>query len=85
MKVWARIRKNNKTIGEQVVEIPENSAGLVSDWSEPIGELCKKLDLSRPLLLDKHIDELLKFSQTNFKKEDFLEPIRFDRLEIELF
>lgn len=85
MKVWGRIRKDNKTITECVVEISEKDAGSVSDWADPIGEVCGKLDLSRPIILEKHINDLLKFSHTYFKHSDFMENVKFDRLEIELF
>ena len=85
MKVWGRIRADNKTVAESVIEIPEKDAQSVSDWMEPIGEVCGKLDLSRPVILEKHINDLLKFSHTNFKSSDFMESVKFDRLEIELF
>lgn len=85
MKVWGRIRKNNKTIDECVVEISEKSVEEISDWTEPIGELCHELDLSRPIILQKHIDDFNKFSHTYFKPRDFVESVDFDRLEIELF
>ncbi|MCH5279439.1 MAG: hypothetical protein J1E60_06575 [Christensenellaceae bacterium] len=85
MKVWGRIRKDNKTVAECVVEIPEKDAESVLNWVEPVGEVCGKLDLSRPIILDKHVNDLLKFSHTHFKRSDFMESVKFDRLEIELF
>ena len=47
MKVWGRVRKDNKTIAESVVEIEAKSVEQVEDWSEPIGEICHELDLGR--------------------------------------
>lgn len=85
MKVWGRIRKDNKTLSDCVIEIPEKTSDAVRDWNEPIGEICRKLDLARPIILKKHIADFEKFSHTHFKQRDFMEPIDFDRLEIELF
>ena len=75
MKVWGRVRKDNKTIAESVVEIEAKSVEQVEDWSEPIGEV----------ILQKHINDFNRFSHTFFKPRDFLEPVNLDRLEIELF
>lgn len=85
MKVWAKVRKDNKTIAEHVVEIGCKHAIEVENWAEPIGELCRELDLSRPVILRKHIRDLESFSHTVFRAGDFMERIDFDRLEIELF
>ena len=78
MKIWARVRKNNKTTEQDVVEIPQKDASEVED-------LCSKLNLSRPVILDKHVNELLRFLHTVFRPDDFMEQVTFDRLEVELF
>ena len=48
-------------------------------------ELCQALDLSRPVVLNKHINELERFNHTQFRQNDFMEPVSFDRFEIEIF
>ncbi len=85
MNVWARVRKDNRTIAQHTVAIAEKEAAEVRDWAEPIGELCRELNLSRPVILKKHIRDLLNFSHTSFRPGDFMEKVDFDRLEIELF
>ena len=85
MKIWARVRKNNKTTEQDVVEIPQKDASEVENWHEALCELCSKLNLSRPVILDKHVNELLRFSHTVFRPDDFMEQVTFDRLEVELF
>ncbi len=54
-------------------------------WTPVLHELCQALDLARPILLEKHVRELDQFSHTIFKASDFMEPIAFDRFEIEIF
>lgn len=85
MKVWIRKRKNNKTLAQFTLELPQKDAAGVHDWNEPIGEACHALNLARPIIMDKHINELLVFNHTVFRPDDFIERVDFDRLEVELF
>lgn len=85
MKVWARLRRDNKTIGQYVAEVAAKSASEVENWSEPFSEICRELNLARPVVLKKHIRDLEEFGHTAFRPGDFMENVDFDRLEIELF
>ncbi len=85
MKVWGRVRKDNKTVKEAVIVIEALKKDDVRDWTDPIGEVCRELDLARPVILKKHLDEIDRFSNTAFKQQDFMEPLGFDKLEIEIF
>ena len=46
-------------------------------------EACRKLDISRPIWLDKHQREWDEFGLTRFLPDDFLESVDFQRMEIE--
>ena len=85
MKVWGKIRKDNRTRADETVTVHVKSAYELEDWSEPMAELCRKLNLSRPVILKKHVRELEQFSHTVFFPGDFMEPVDFDRFEVELF
>ena len=76
---------SGKKTEQDVVEIPQKDASEVENWHEALCELCSKLNLSRPVILDKHVNELLRFSHTVFRPDDFMEQVTFDRLEVELF
>ncbi len=54
-------------------------------WMPVLHALCQALDLARPVVLQKHIAELDRFSHTAFRPGDFMEPVDFDRFEIEIF
>ena len=43
------------------------------------------LDIERPVILEKHIHDLSVFSNTSFRKTDFMDSISYDRFEIEIF
>ena len=85
MKVWGKKRRDNRTVSSHTVTVNAKTAYDVDDWSEPIAKLCHDMDISRPVMLSKHIRELEQFSHTVFFPADFLEPVDFDRFEIELF
>lgn len=57
----------------------------MEEWAPVIGALCKPLDLAVPVILNKHVAELQKFSRTVFKAGDFMESIAFDAFEMEIF
>ena len=85
MKIWARIRKENKTAAQYVTEVSAKSASEVKDWYEPLSVICRELNLARPVVLKKHIRDLEEFNHTAFRPGDFMETVDFDRLEIELY
>lgn len=79
-KLWGILRKNHRIWRDVVVEAEGDSA---QDTQEALNELCYKLDIARPIFLNKHEKEVARFGRTSFTQEHFLEPIAFDRLEIE--
>ena len=85
MRIWAAIRTDNNIQQDVVMDFDGLTKGSVEDWSPIIGELCHAMDLARPVLLKKHLNDLENFSHTTFTASDFMEPIRFDKLTIEIF
>jgi len=85
MKLWGIIRKNDKIQHQHTIEYPELTRDTASDWDELISPLCQKLDLSRPLMLKKHLKEIDEFSRVVFLPSDFIESVDFDRFEVEIF
>ena len=49
-----------------------------------LDEVCYAYDLSKPLWLDKNIREFKKNSKTRFTKDNFVDEIEFDSLDIEV-
>ncbi len=85
MRVWGIIKKNNKTIADTVKEFDFDGISTVGQWQSVIDAVCKELDLSHPVVLEKHLREIVGFSRTTFRASDFIESVDFDKLEIELF
>jgi len=85
MRIWAKTIQYHKIKTEVVREFPLARPSDLEGWIPVFHELCQALDLSRPVILEKHIRELDQFSHTIFKQSDFMEPISFDRFEIVIF
>lgn len=85
MRIWAKTIHNHKIQSEVVREFSLARPSDLKGWMPVLHELCQALDLSRPVVLEKHIRELELFSHTAFRPSDFMEPICFDRFEIEIF
>lgn len=85
MRIWAKTTTHQKIQSEVVREFALARPSDLESWTPVLHELCQALDLSRPIVLEKHVNELERFSHTVFRQGDFMEPISFDRFEIEIF
>lgn len=84
MRVWAKIITEHKTVREAVGEFDSPRPSDLAGWEDILHPLCQQLDLSRPVLLQKHYQDLQRFSRAVFKASDFMEPVDFDRFEVEV-
>ena len=84
MKIWAKVIQHHKIVNEAVREFPARPSDA-QGWNAVLTDLAKPLDLARPVLLNKHVQELAKFNRTVFSPADFIESVSFDRFELEIF
>lgn len=85
MKIWAKCYLDNRIVKECVREYEYTRQSGPEEWNTMIGDLSKPMDISRPVILTKHLRELKNFSHTVFSKQDFMDDIEYDRFEIEIF
>ena len=69
---------------ETVREFATARPSDMEEWSVLLHELCQDLDLCRPVILRKHVNDLARFSRVVFKPADFIESVDFDEFEIEV-
>lgn len=81
IKIWAKIVKDNKII-KQCVFKKEGEVDY-SEFYSYLSEICSTLELATPVLVKTHIFNYAKFNYVKFIKDDFLEPIDFDKLVLE--
>ena len=75
--IWVRLMRKTRIDQDTTVEC------TMDHWQEALEEACHKLDVPRPIWLNKHTDEIDRFGRTAFIQEHFVESIEFDRFEIE--
>lgn len=75
--LWARVIRGHKIISQETEPCDHDGA------QEALESVCYRLDLPKPIWLDKHQREWDEFNQTRFVQEHFVEAVAFDRLEIE--
>lgn len=81
IRIWGLLRKRQKII--QDVTLEANSASL-EDIHQTVDEICRALDIPRPIWLNKQRNEMERFGRTTFLSGDFMEPVTFDKFEIEI-
>ena len=69
---------------ETVREFASARPSDMEGWISLLHELCQDLDLCRPVVLRKHVNDLARFSRVVFKPADFIESVDFDEFEIEV-
>ncbi len=84
MRVWGILRTDGKIVRDIVLEFDYKSISDVPDPMILLKDLCYELDLACPVLLQKHRRDLNDFGRAIFKSDDFMEPITFDRFELEI-
>ncbi len=85
MKVWAKAFQDHRIQSDVVQEFALARPLDLYGWTQIIDSLCRILDIERPVILSKHIQDLNKFGRTVFRHSDFMDYLSFDFLEIEVF
>ena len=83
MRIWFKIIKDTRIIHSQTIENHKNDTGTHKIF-EALEEACVHLDLGKPIWLDSNVAEFQKHSKTRFRKDNFVEEIDFDYLEMEV-
>ena len=81
-RLWAKIFEDNQMIKDSVWENDSQDLTRTKKVLKALEEVCVEFDLSVPIWLDKNIKEFQKVSKTRFYKDNFVEDIEFEYLEI---
>ncbi|MEL7610104.1 MAG: hypothetical protein AAGU74_11450 [Bacillota bacterium] len=84
MKLWVILRTDQRIQKDAVLECEGDRFSSKEQWEKNLLSASKLFDLSRPVMLSKHLKELEQFGRTVFKPADFMESVDFDRFEIEI-
>lgn len=81
IRLWAKIIIDNKLKKDIIYESIDNYSR--EDFFEHISEICYKLNIPSPVLINSHYDTFENFNFIKFIPRDFVEEVTFDKLEIE--
>ena len=80
-KIFARTVDHDRILTSVVVEVEEISEDT---FFGVVSEICQKLDLSTPVVLQKHYDQICKFNHATFLPSEFMESVDFKKLILEI-
>ena len=83
-RLWAKIMVSEKMVKNMTIENSDSSLNRTKKIFNSIDEICYAYDLSKPIWLDKNIREFKKNSRTRFTKDNFVDEIEFDSMDIEV-
>ena len=83
-RLWAKIIVSGKMVKNMTIENSDSSLNRTKKIFNSIDEICYAYDLSKPIWLDKNIREFKKNSRTRFTKDNFVDEIEFDSMDIEV-
>ena len=76
MRVWGMIKVEDRIQSDVTVS--------ADDFMSSLMKVCEHFDLTKPIMLQKHLSEVERFSRTVFYPDDFIEGVPFDTLEVEI-
>ena len=83
MKLWFKVWDENHILESHTIE-NETDDTRTHKIFDALDEVCVRINVGRPIWLDYNIRDFKKFSKTRFNKDNFVESIDFEYLEIEV-
>lgn len=84
LRLWIKLNTDHKITRHDIFTCAERDIRNDTALSGAMREICSAFDQPVPVILNKHIKELNNFRRTVFKKEDFIESVDFDSMELEI-
>ena len=81
-RLWAKVFTENRMIKDMVVCNDDPSLRRTQKVFAAIDEVCQAYDLSKPIWLNPTIADFKKHDKVRFTKDNFIDQIDFDYLEI---
>lgn len=83
-RLWAKAFKNSKVLNDIIISDIAEDKNRTRKVFDAVDEVCYEFDLSRPVWLDKNINEFKRRDKTRFYKDNFIESVEFDFIEIQV-
>lgn len=83
MKIWFKIWKDTRLLQAETIEDYSEDTRTHKIFNA-VEEACLRFDLGKPIWLDANIGEFKRHAKTRFSKDNFVEEIEFDYLEMQV-
>ncbi len=83
-RLWAKAFKNSKVLNDIIISDIAEDKNRTKKVFDAVDEVCYEFDLSRPVWLDKNINEFKRRDKTRFDQDNFIDSLEFDYLEIQV-
>lgn len=81
-RLWAKVFKENRLMRDMVICNDSKNINRTKKVFHAIDDICYEFDLSKPIWLDANIEEFKRHDKARFSKDNFIDTIDFDYLEI---
>ena len=81
-RLWAKEFKENRLVKDITITDTSKEKNRTKKEFHALDEVCYEFDLSRPIWLDRNINEFKRIDKTRFYQDNFIDSIEFDFLEI---
>ncbi len=82
-RLWGKIMKSNHLL-KDMVYCDESDLNRTRKIFKGVEEICLAYDLANPIWLESTIQEFKRHNKCRFGKDNFIETIDFDYLEIQV-
>lgn len=83
MTIWFKIWSDAHLIRTETIE-DDSEDTRTHKIFRALEEACLRFDLGKPIWLDANVEEFKRHSRTRFHKDNFVEEIDFDYLEMQV-
>ena len=83
-RLWAREFKDGRLVKDITISDMAEDKSRTKKVFDAVDEVCYEFDLSRPVWLEKNINEFKRRDKTRFYKDNFIESVEFDFIEIQV-
>lgn len=81
VKLWIKVKEEDKILNDTVLK---NEADLTEDvFLDMMSKAADELDISTPVILSTHFENLKTFKRVEFLPRDFIDEVKFTSLEVE--
>ncbi|MCI8453949.1 MAG: hypothetical protein HFE84_04975 [Lachnospiraceae bacterium] len=81
-RMWGKIWRDNHLIRDMVAVNGDYSMSRTAMVFKALEEICHEFDLGQPIWLDSNIRDFKLHDKTRFTRDNFIETVDFDYLEL---